>query len=280
MSKGTKRAVGLGILLLCLTAGVATLRHRRSATGPEQGAPVQATAPPPRRAAVPGDSPEMGAPAASPEPGAPVGSPEPNTPGLAGQTAMETADPPGRDTRPRRKREPTTRWSPGAPPPGAARPLASAAPSAAPAEIPAAAPASAPAVEEAPPQKKRGNVAVHVRPRLGGTVPAFQLMTVTTLIDGRVVATSEGKGFESSRPLEVFTGTLEVGEHALNILAEYRGNGHNVFSYFEGYRYTARSSIRFAVKEGTRSEITVDLLDKGGVTRAFEDRLAIAFIKR
>jgi hypothetical protein len=126
-------------------------------------------------------------------------------------------------------------------------------------------------------QKKWGNVAVELRPKLGA-VQSFEIVKVAISVDGREVSVVDGKSFgQHNNAIEAWSGTIETGAHILAVLVEYEGNGHNVFSYFKGYRYTARSRTLFRVDEGARLHMLVDLVDKGGVNTAFEKRLAIAF---
>jgi hypothetical protein len=128
------------------------------------------------------------------------------------------------------------------------------------------------------PQHRRGNVAIEVRPKLGNAVQSFEIVKVAASVDGYEVSALDGKSFGPHRSeVEAWNGTIDAGEHVLNVVVEYHGNGHGVFSYFDGYRYTARSSTHFRLDEGARLQMMVDLIDKGGVNTAFDKRLAIAF---
>jgi len=128
------------------------------------------------------------------------------------------------------------------------------------------------------PQNRLGNVAIEVRPKLGDAVQSFQIVKVAASVDGRQVSALDGQSFgEHKNEVQAWNGNIEAGEHVLNIVVEYHGNGHRVFSYFDGYRYTARSSTHFRLDEGARLQMMVDLLDTGGVNTPFERRLAIAF---
>jgi hypothetical protein len=122
-----------------------------------------------------------------------------------------------------------------------------------------------------------GTVTIRARAKMG---TAFQILKVTSSIDGLEVFSSGGAGLQQGQELDLFKGTLPPGEHTLVVVAEYKGDGHRVFSYFDGYRYRARSSTRFQVQNGEKKDMTVDLSDKGGANTAFEDRLAIAFVTR
>jgi len=126
-------------------------------------------------------------------------------------------------------------------------------------------------------QPKWGSVAVKLRSRLGVAIQSFEIVKVAVWVDGREVSTLDGKSFhEEKDAVEAWNGTLETGAHILAVVVEYRGNGH-VFSYFNQYRYTARSRTLLRVDEGARLQMLVDLEDKGGVNTPFDKRLAIAF---
>jgi hypothetical protein len=142
--------------------------------------------------------------------------------------------------------------------------------------------AASPTAETAAvPQERWGNLTIQIRPKLGDTVHAFALAKVAAFVDGRQVSALDGKSFgQRNTEVQAWNSTITAGEHVLNVVVEYHGNGHSVFSYFDGYRYTARSSAPFRIEEGRRLEMMVDLLDRGGVNTPFEQRLAIAFAKR
>jgi hypothetical protein len=127
-------------------------------------------------------------------------------------------------------------------------------------------------------QKKWGNVAIELRPKLGDAVQSFEIVKVAIWVDGREVSALDGKTIGQHKSgVEAWNSTIETGAHILAVNIEYQGNGHHVFSYFNDYRYTARSRTLFRVNEGERLQMLVDLVDKGGMNTSFDKRLAIAF---
>jgi hypothetical protein len=271
VSKNAKR-VGLAALLLCLCVAGANVYRRL--TGAPVGAPPPVAAP--RVASAPAERNPPPPPVAPAAPAPAVPAAESDTTALASQSESRG----GARKRVRRARREETPSIAGKSDEGAAPLAADVQPAApAPADTPAA-PAVAPAADAAPAPKAGSHISIRIRPKLGPTVQDFQIVKVTALIDGRTICVAEGKGFEPDKGLEVFRGNLEAGEHTLNVLAEYRGNGHSVFSYFDRYRYTARSSTQLRAEEGGKLEITVDLVDRGGANTAFEERLVIAFLQR
>ena len=126
-----------------------------------------------------------------------------------------------------------------------------------------------------------GNVAIRVRPKLGGKVQAFQIVKIVAFVDAIEVVAIDDKNFWQGKPeIELWKGSLPAGEHQLKVVVDYHGNGHSVFSYFDSYHYAATSSTLFQLQEGARLEMMIDLVDKGGVNTAFDKRLQIAFAPR
>jgi hypothetical protein len=271
MSKTTKRVV-LALVLLCLSLGGTALYFRGSGSSEHAkvaavaGQPSTPIAAAPMLAVTPSPSP----PPATAEPVAPPE--ERASPTVArsrkGEERERASDEPREERRSHRKKAALALEDPEP----AAR-SRSQAPS-------VVAPGAAPA-EPSLPQPKFGNIAIDVRPKLGDAVQSFEIVKVAASVDGRAVAELDGKSFSPHKgEVEAWNGAIEAGAHVLNIVVEYHGNGHGVFSYFDGYRYTARSSTLFRLDEGARLHMLVDLVDKGGVNTAFEKRLAIAFAPR
>jgi hypothetical protein len=142
---------------------------------------------------------------------------------------------------------------------------------------PPAVEAPPPAEPASPPAPRPGTVVIRARASTGA---AFRLVRVNSWVDGREVFACQGDRLPPGAEIELFEGSLPPGDHHLLVIAEYSGNGHHVFSYFDQYHYRARSSTQFRLGEGDRADLTVDLRDRGGANTAFEDRLAIAFRSR
>jgi hypothetical protein len=254
LSKTTKR-VALALVLLCLTLGGTALYQRKTGSSHEA---TQSTAAEP-------STPIATAPtSAAPTPAAPPGD----------RAAAVVAQPEEHEAREHVRREPREERS-------AHRKKSLAMAGRASAIRESQSPAAAPPAEPPTPQSRRGNVAIEVRPKLGDAVQSFEIVKVAASVDGHEVSALDGKSFgQRNNEVQAWNGTVEAGEHVLNVVVEYHGNGHKVFSYFNGYRYTARSSTHFRVDEGGRLQMVVDLVDTGGVNTAFEKRLAIAFAAR
>jgi hypothetical protein len=268
LSKRTKR-VGLAVLLLSLTLGGATLylHANRSPGGAEQAAAGKTSI---SIAAAPAPTPVAATPLADPPVVDRARAPAPTI--VIAAAVKARSDGARRRARPERSE------------PGDKEPLRSektVAVAIVEPERPAQQAAAPTAETAAVPQERWGNLTIQIRPKLGDTVHSFEIAKVAAFVDGRQVSALDGKDFGQHNPeVQAWNSTITAGEHVLNVVVEYHGNGHSVFSYFDGYRYTARSSTLFRIEDRARLEMTVDLLDRGGVNTPFERRLAIAFAKR
>jgi hypothetical protein len=150
------------------------------------------------------------------------------------------------------------------------------------AAVDAAPPSEVPAVAEpTPPPRKLADIAIKVRPMLGTKAPAFQIVRMVALIDTKEIVAIDDKTFwQGKQEIDLWKGRLPVGDHVLNVVVDYHGNGHSVFSYFDSYHYATHSSTQFQLQEGARLEMMIDIVDKGGVNTAFDKRLQIAFAPR
>jgi hypothetical protein len=129
--------------------------------------------------------------------------------------------------------------------------------------------------EAAPPPKEMGTVVARIQNSVGST---FRLTKISFFVDGsQVSAQSYPSGLEPNANVQVFVGPVDLGNHTLQALIEYQGNGGGVLSYFEGYRYKVSSSHAFTATAHTTTQITVVTYEKGGLLTSFENRLGVAF---
>lgn len=109
----------------------------------------------------------------------------------------------------------------------------------------------------------------------------FRLESVAYYLDGAPIF---GKinldgSLDTSKPIEIYNGTIQPGSHLLSVYMVYRGSS-SVFVYVEGVQIKLRSSHSFKAEEGKVAYIDVIGYDKGGVTAKFEDRPALRFESR
>jgi hypothetical protein len=101
--------------------------------------------------------------------------------------------------------------------------------------------------------------------------PSFALTRVTCLIDGKPVYAGRG-----GKSFELFQRTLPPGNHTVTVQADYLIQSSGVFSYTKGLRFKVFSGRRFNVGAGRPIRISVVGYEKGGPTRDFDERLALA----
>ena len=100
---------------------------------------------------------------------------------------------------------------------------------------------------------------------------SFALSRVTCLIDGRTVYSGPG-----GKSFELFQSALAPGNHTVTVQADYLIKGAGPFSYAKGFRYKVLSGRRFSVGAGQPIRVSVVGYEKGGPTRDFDERLALA----
>jgi hypothetical protein len=77
------------------------------------------------------------------------------------------------------------------------------------------------------------------------------------------------------KEIPVFTGSVPPGDHTVQILLNFQGNGYGIFTYLRGYKFEVKSSHSFTVVEGKALSVTATALEKGGVTTPLEQRPAM-----
>lgn len=117
-----------------------------------------------------------------------------------------------------------------------------------------------------------GQLTVVHHNKMGGS---FVLETLQYRVDGRPVYDGVDPAVEL--PLIVVSEMLDAGPHDIEVIAQYRGNGHGVFSYLNKYRFTVKSEHKVDVVDRRHVELMVIAFEKGGVTTPLEQRPAFEF---
>ncbi len=79
------------------------------------------------------------------------------------------------------------------------------------------------------------------------------------------------------KEFEVFSGSIAPGNHTLSVQMVYQGSAA-IFTYFKGYKFTAKSSHTFTASEGKQLQLKVVGFEKGNpITTDPKDRPAIDF---
>jgi hypothetical protein len=201
-------------------------------------------------------------------PAPPASAPAPSAPGGTG--AVE---------------KPPAATSPGAPAPRRRHPAHRRAARLAQAPVPA--PVAPPAEElpevepepPPPPLQMPGQVTVRVRNFLG---KLYVLTGVAVDLDGTKVywRTDESGRLGRAGALPTWEWVLPAGHHTVNVELLYHGNGFGPYQYLERYGFTIRREFVFPVKAGRRSDVLVDVVDKGDDRLRLEERPVMHFNTR
>src|SRR4051812_26465876 len=98
---------------------------------------------------------------------------------------------------------------------------------------------------------------IHHRNEVGAN---YRLVRVVYALDGVQIFSKvdeTGRLFEAQE-FDVYNGAIQPGSHTLSVVMEYRGNSRaGIFTYTEGYKFTARGSHSFAAGEQKAITLTV-----------------------
>jgi hypothetical protein len=109
-----------------------------------------------------------------------------------------------------------------------------------------------------------------------GVGPFYRLVEVTYAIDGEVVFQDRDEGGRLGQgEVEVHEGLLAPGEHRLNVVLRFVGDGGPMVTYLEGYAFRVRSSHAFLVQPGQRTVLRLRTFNRGPEV-PYEDRLGLS----
>ena len=106
---------------------------------------------------------------------------------------------------------------------------------------------------------------------------AFRLTKALFVIDGTVQynRADDTGALADQKEIPIFSGSIPPGDHTVQVLLNFQGNGYGVFTYLRGYKFEVKSSHSFTSVEGKTLTLTATALEKGGVTTPLEQRPAI-----
>ena len=106
---------------------------------------------------------------------------------------------------------------------------------------------------------------------------AFKLVRALIVIDGAVQYRKEDESgaLADQKEIPVFSGSIPPGDHTVQVVLQFQGNGYGVFTYLRGYKFEVKSSHAFTAVEGKSLTVTAIALEKGGVTTPLEQRPTI-----
>jgi len=106
---------------------------------------------------------------------------------------------------------------------------------------------------------------------------AFRLVRALFVIDGTVQYNRQDEtgALADQKAIPIFSGSVPPGDHTVQVLLSFQGNGYGVFTYLKGYHFEVKSSHAFTSVEGRALTLTATALEKGGVTTPLEQRPSV-----
>lgn len=103
---------------------------------------------------------------------------------------------------------------------------------------------------------------------------AFRLIKAAFIIDGAVQYNRQDETgvLADQKEIPLFSGSMPPGDHMVQAVLQFQGNGYGVFTYLRGYKFDVRNAHSFTVVEGKALVVTGTALEKGGVTTPLEQR--------
>ena len=111
---------------------------------------------------------------------------------------------------------------------------------------------------------------------------AFRLVRALFVLNGAVQynKADDSGALGEQTTIPILTGSIPPGDHTMQILLQFQGNGYGVFSYLKGYKFDVRSTHSFRAIEGKTLSLQVIAYEKGGVTTPLEERPAVRFFEK
>jgi hypothetical protein len=111
---------------------------------------------------------------------------------------------------------------------------------------------------------------------------AFRLIRALVVLDGAVQynKADDTGALGEQTTIPILSGALPPGDHTLQVLLQFQGNGYGVFSYLKGYKFDVRSTHSFRAVEGKTISLQVIAYEKGGVTTPLEQRPQVRYFEK
>jgi hypothetical protein len=106
---------------------------------------------------------------------------------------------------------------------------------------------------------------------------AFRLTRALFVVDGAVQynRADDTGALADQKEIPIFSGSIPPGDHTVQVVLNFQGNGYGVFTYLRGYKFEVKSAHSFTSVEGKTLSLTSTALEKGGVTTPLEQRPTI-----
>ncbi len=125
----------------------------------------------------------------------------------------------------------------------------------------------------------RAKIRLVHRNQMGGT---FQLVKIAYFLDRSPVYNQADESGEMGEMEEVhlYESIIAPGDHTVSVELEYRGRGHGLFSYLQGFRFRVNSSHTFTIAGGKEIAIEGIGFEQGGPLTAIEERPSVRFTEQ
>ena len=106
---------------------------------------------------------------------------------------------------------------------------------------------------------------------------AFRLTRALFVVDGAVQynRADDTGALADQKEIPIFSGSIPPGDHTVQVVLNFQGNGYGVFTYLRGYKFEVKSAHSFTSVEGKTLTLISTALEKGGVTTPLEQRPTI-----
>ena len=125
----------------------------------------------------------------------------------------------------------------------------------------------------------RSKVKIVHKNEMSGT---FQLVKLSYFLDRAPVyqQVDESGELGDLDEISVYESIIAPGDHTISVEIEYRGYGHGIFSYLQGYRFRVNSSHTVTIAGG--KEVTIEGIgfEQGDPLTAIEERPTIRFTEQ
>ena len=111
---------------------------------------------------------------------------------------------------------------------------------------------------------------------------AFRLTRALFVVDGAVQynRADDTGALADQKEIPIFSGSIPPGDHTVQVLLNFQGNGYGVFTYLRGYKFEVKSAHSFTSVEGKTLSLISTALEKGGVTTPLEQRPTIEWAEK
>ena len=106
---------------------------------------------------------------------------------------------------------------------------------------------------------------------------AFRLTRALFVVDGAVQYNRQDDtgALADQKEIPIFNGSMPPGDHTVQVILNFQGNGYGVFTYLRGYKFEVKSAHSFTAVEGKTLALVATALEKGGVTTPLAQRPTI-----